>query len=126
MLSSHTAFSSYSVHDISEAKSFYEGILELKTEQTWMGILHLYTQGNEPIVLYPKENHIPADFTVLNFKVDDIEDAVDKLSKKGVRFEQYSGEFINTDERGISDSGQGPKMAWFKDPSGNILGLLEG
>lgn len=125
MLSTQQVFSSYSVHNIPDAKAFYEDVLSFQTEETWMGVLNLITPGNQHILLYPKENHEPASFTVLNIRVEDIEQAVDTLAAKGVSFEQYSGEFINTNEKGISDSGQGPKMAWFKDPSGNVLGLLQ-
>lgn len=125
MLSTLRTFSSYSVKSIKESKYFYEDILGLSTEETLMGVLHLHINGSESIVLYPKENHEPATFTVLNFSVSDLEATVDVLIAKGISFEQYDGEFIATNEKGISDGGGGPDMAWLKDPSGNIIGLLQ-
>ncbi|MBA4053124.1 MAG: glyoxalase, partial [Marivirga sp.] len=80
--------------------------------------------GNNPIVIYPKPNHVPATFTVLNFPVKDIEKMVDELIAKGIVFEQYTGE-IATDEKGICRSSKGPNIAWFKDPAGNILSIIE-
>jgi predicted enzyme related to lactoylglutathione lyase len=117
-------FSSFSVNDIQKAKEFYGGILGLDTTDSPMGLLELRTEGNNSIMVYPKPNHVPATFTILNFPVDDIEKAVDALTAKGVVFEQYEGE-IKTNEKGISMSPAGPKIAWFKDPSGNILSILE-
>lgn len=125
MLQTSKAFSSFSVKNIEEAKAFYESI-GLKTKVGEMGILELELEGNENIMLYPKDNHQPATFTVLNFLVENIEEAVDELIAKGIKFEQYDSEYIKTDEKGISRGEQGPKIAWFKDPSGNILSVLEG
>lgn len=125
MLQTSKAFSSFSVKDIEEAKAFYESI-GLKTKVGEMGILELALEGSENIMLYPKDNHEPATFTVLNFPVNNIDEAVDELIAKGIKFEQYDSEYIKTDEKGISRGEQGPKIAWFKDPSGNILSVLEG
>ena len=125
MFKESKAFSSFSVDDLDKAKEFYSQTLGLDAEMLDMGILQVNTDGNNGIMLYPKPNHEPATFTVLNFPVNNIDDAVDELTKKGVKFEQYSGE-INTDEKGISRSdGNGPNIAWFKDPAGNILSVLE-
>ena len=85
--------------------------------------MNLHLAGGTTVLIYPKPNHIPATFTILNFPVDNIEDAVDKLTKSGVRFERYEGD-IKTDEKGIFRGG-GPLIAWFKDPAGNILSVLE-
>ena len=121
MLESQTAFSSFSVNDLQKAKQFYANALGLKVKESKEGLeLH---PGDTDVFIYPKPNHMPASFTVLNFVVDDIEKAVDELKKTGVRFEQYEGE-IKTDKRGIHHNG-GPKIAWFKDPAGNILSVLE-
>lgn len=125
MLQTSKAFSSFSVKNIEEAKSFYESI-GLKTKIGEMGILELELEGSENIMLYPKDNHEPATFTVLNFPVNNIDEAVDELISKGIKFEQYDSEYLKTDEKGISRGEQGPKIAWFKDPSRNILSVLEG
>ena len=118
------AFSSFSVNDISKAKAFYENILGLETKDNPMGVLELVIPGSNSIMLYPKPNHEPATFTVLNFPVEDIEKAVDELTAKGVVFEQYTGQ-IATDKKGISRDSGGPQIAWFKDPAGNILSVLQ-
>jgi predicted enzyme related to lactoylglutathione lyase len=121
----HTkAFSSFSVNDISQSKAFYENILGIETKDTPMGVLELVI-GSNNIMLYPKPNHEPATFTVLNFPVDDVEKAVDELTAKGVAFEQYEGQ-IKTDAKGICRDPHGPLIAWFKDPAGNILSVLQG
>jgi catechol 2,3-dioxygenase-like lactoylglutathione lyase family enzyme len=127
MLTQSKAFSSFSVDDLEKAKAFYGGTLGLTVaEEAGMG-LRLKLSGGTSVFIYPKgPGHEPATFTVLNFPVDDIEDAVTELSEKGVTFEQYTGD-IQTDEKGIAASpgGEGPKMAWFKDPAGNVLGLMQ-
>lgn len=121
MLQTRSAFSSFSVNDLKEAKDFYAQTLGLKVKESEMGLeIH---PGDTDVFIYPKPNHTPASFTVLNFLVDDIDKAVDELKKNGVRFEQYEGE-IKTDEKGIHHNG-GPSIAWFKDPAGNILSVLE-
>jgi catechol 2,3-dioxygenase-like lactoylglutathione lyase family enzyme len=120
------AFSSFSVNDLQKAKEFYGQTLGLETSETKEG-LGLKIAGGGDVFLYPKPNHQPATFTVLNFPVTDIEQAVDQLAKLGVRFEHYEGD-IKTDEKGIfrgADKNQGPNIAWFKDPAGNILSVLE-
>ena len=118
------AFSGFSTDNINKTKQFYGETLGLKVENNPMGILELHTEGNRPVIVYPKPDHVPATFTVLNFLVDDIEKAVDGLIAKGVIFEQYGGD-IQTDKKGICRESGGPPIAWFKDPAGNILSLIE-
>lgn len=117
------AFSSFSVNDVQAAKDFYAGKLGLDVSEEKEGI-GIHFEGGGDVFLYPKENHKPASFTVLNFFVDNVEKAVDELSGKGIEFEQYGGE-IKTDEKGIHRGQPGPVIAWFKDPAGNILSVLE-
>ena len=118
------AFSSFSTNNLAKTKEFYSTVLGLEViEDTTMRIVHLHLATGGRVMIYPKDNHVPATFTVLNFPVADIEQAVDALSKKGVKFEQYTGD-LQTDEKGISRNG-GMSMAWFQDPAGNILSLLE-
>ena len=125
MLKESKAFSGFSVDNLRKAKEFYSDILDLKVEDHPMGLLELHLNGGTNILIYPKPNHLPATFTVLNFPVKDIDKAVDDLRSRGVQFEQYEGE-IKTDEKGICRSqGKGPNIAWFKDPAGNILSVLE-
>jgi len=121
MFKASKAFSSFSVDDLPKAKEFYARTLGLKVSESPEGLeLH---PGDADIFIYPKPNHKPATFTVLNFLVDDIETAVDELKKTGVRFEKYEGE-MKTDGKGIHRNG-GPTIAWFKDPAGNILSVLQ-
>ena len=121
MLQTKSAFSSFAVNDLQQAKAFYAQTLGLKVNESEMGLeIH---PGDTDVFIYPKPNHTPASFTVLNFLVDDIDKAVDELKQKGVSFEQYDGE-IKTNEKGIHHNG-GPSIAWFKDPAGNILSVLE-
>ncbi len=122
MLRSSKAFSGFSVDDIQKAKKFYGETLGLEVSEA-RGILKLYLAGGTTAVIYPKPNHEPATFTILNFPVANIEDAAAWLSQRGVRFEHYEGD-IKTDEKGIF-RGQGPLIAWFKDPAGNILSVLQ-
>ena len=117
------SFSSFSVNDLRRAKEFYGETLGLEIKETPEG-LELHT-GNNAVFLYPKPNHTPASFTVLNFHVIDIEKAVDELKSMGVKLEHYDLPDIKTDERGIARGPQGPIIAWFKDPAGNILSVLE-
>ncbi len=124
MLTNSKAFSSFSVNDLQKAKSFYHEILGLTVADNPMGIIELHLEGGNKILVYPKPNHIPATFTVLNFPVNNIEDSVNGLIRKGVSFEQYNDE-IQTDEKGISRANGGPLIAWFKDPAGNIFSLIE-
>ena len=123
MFKNTKAFSGFSVDDITKAKQFYGQTLGLDVEEGDMGILTLKISGGANIIIYPKSNHTPATFTILNFPVKDIEKAVDGLTGKGVVFEQYGGE-LQTDEKGIFRGG-GPVIAWFKDPAGNILSVLQ-
>lgn len=124
MLQNSKAFSGYSVDNIEKAKDFYANVLGLKVKDNPMGIIELHFSNENSVILYPKPNHEPATFTVLNFPVKEIEKAVDTLSEKGVKFIQYE-EPIKTDEKGICWSSEGPNIAWFKDPAGNILSVLE-
>lgn len=116
------AFSSFSIKDVKQAKEFYGETLGLKVVETQEG-LELHTDGTT-IFLYPKPNHTPASFTVLNFHVNDIEAAVEELKTIGIKLEQYDLPDMKTDKDGIF-RGPGPQIAWFKDPSGNILSVLE-
>lgn len=119
----HTkAFSGFSVDDIEKAKRFYGEILGLQVSEMH-GILELHIEGGNNILVYPKPNHTPATYTILNFPVDNIEKTADELKGRGVRFLQYEGE-LKTDEKGIFRGG-GPLIAWFEDPAGNILSILE-
>jgi predicted enzyme related to lactoylglutathione lyase len=121
-------FSSFSVDDIEGARNFYGQTLGVNVNDTAEGGLSLEFEGGSNVFLYPKENHEPATFTVLNFPVDDIAAAVDKLAGQGIKFESYSGE-LQTDEKGIfwgkKHENKGPNIAWFKDPAGNILSVIE-
>ena len=123
MFKDNKAFSSFSVNDLEKARKFYGETLGLNVSDAPMGLLQLNIAGGTVILVYPKPNHIPATFTILNFPVKDIDAAVDELAGRGVHFEHYEQPEIKTDEKGISR--QGPKIAWFKDPAGNILSVLE-
>lgn len=115
------AFSGFSVDDIPKAREFYGQTLGLDVSES-SGMLELHVAGGRNILVYPKPNHVPATFTILNFPVDNIEQAVDDLASRGVRMEIYPQG--NQDEKGIFRGG-GPLIAWFKDPAGNILSVLE-
>jgi catechol 2,3-dioxygenase-like lactoylglutathione lyase family enzyme len=117
------AFSGFSVNDLQRAKEFYGQTLGLDVSEA-NGLLQLHLAGGTTILVYPKDNHTPATFTILNFPVANIEQAVDELAGKGVRFESYNEGDLVTDEKGISHGG-GPNIAWFKDPAGNILSVIE-
>jgi catechol 2,3-dioxygenase-like lactoylglutathione lyase family enzyme len=123
MFKNNKAFSGFSVNDIQKAKEFYGQTLGLEVSENH-GLLNLDIGNGAKVIIYPKPNHTPASFTILNFTVDDVERTVDELTKHGVRFEIYNDEYIKTDEKGIF-RGRGPKIAWFKDPAGNILSVLE-
>ncbi|MEH3112470.1 VOC family protein [Pedobacter terrae] len=125
MLQNSKAFSSFSVSDIQQAKEFYQDVLGLEVKDNSMGVIELVVSSSSNILLYPKPNHVPATFTVLNFPVDNIEQTVDELIAKGVNFEIYNQESIKTDQKGISRGNGGPNIAWFRDPAGNILSVLE-
>ena len=123
MLNGHTAFSGYSANDIGAAKAFYGDTLGLDVSEE-MGSLNLTFDGGQRVFIYPKDDHEPATFTVLNIEVKDIDAAVDRLTAAGVRFERYGDEF-SQDERGISRNENGPPIAWFKDPAGNIISVIQ-
>jgi catechol 2,3-dioxygenase-like lactoylglutathione lyase family enzyme len=126
MLKDSKAFTSFSVDDLKKAKEFYSQKLGLEVSETKEG-LGLQIAGGNTVFMYPKPNHTPATFTVLNFPVADIEQAVDELGRRGVRCELYEGD-LKTDKKGIfrgAARGEGPNIAWFKDPAGNILSVLE-
>ena len=123
MLEASKAFSGFSANDIEKAKEFYGKTLGLKVSESH-GLLMLHLAGDNNVLIYPKPNHVPATFTVLNFPVKDVDQAVDELTKRGVRFEIYDLPDIKTDKKG-SMRGEGPTIAWFNDPAGNILSVLE-
>lgn len=114
------AYSGFSSNDLGKSKKFYTETLGLEVTEE-MGNLTLHLAGGGRVLVYPKPNHMPASFTVLNFPVKDIDEAVDNLTKAGVQFERYPG--FNQDERGIQ-RGPEPSIAWFKDPAGNILSVI--
>ncbi|MEO6288267.1 MAG: VOC family protein [Ginsengibacter sp.] len=124
MFKNSKAFSGFAVDDLKKAKSFYSEILGLQVTENKLGLLELNINGSKNIVIYPKPNHIPATFTILNFPVKDIEKIVEELSDVGIRFEEYEDP-IKTDEKGICRGTGGPLIAWFKDPAGNILSVIE-
>jgi catechol 2,3-dioxygenase-like lactoylglutathione lyase family enzyme len=115
------AFSGFAVDDIQKAKRFYEDTLGLEVSEEF-GLLHLHLAGGTDVLIYPKADHTPATFTVLNFPVDDIDRAVDELKERGVTFERYPD--LEADEKAVFRGG-GPYIAWFKDPAGNILSVLQ-
>ena len=122
MFAESKAFSGFAVPDLKEARAFYEETLGLRvTEQHDLLTLHL--AGDRDTLVYPKPDHAPATYTILNFPVDDVEAAVDELQKRGVALERYEG--LDQDEKGISRAPDGPVIAWFTDPAGNILSVLE-
>jgi len=126
MLKDTKAFSSFSVNDMQKAKEFYHGTLGIEVSENEMGIMTLKISGGTNITVYPKSNHEPASFTVLNFAVADVDKTVDELTKAGITFEQYNFGDIKTEENGIMrGNGHGPDIAWFKDPAGNILSVLK-
>ncbi len=123
MFENTKAFSGFSVDDVSKAKQFYGDTLGLNVSED-NGMLTLHIAGARNTLLYPKPDHTPASFTVLNFPVDNVETVVDELSARGVRFERYEGTEIETDEKGVFRGG-GPLIAWFKDPAGNVLSVIQ-
>jgi catechol 2,3-dioxygenase-like lactoylglutathione lyase family enzyme len=124
MLKDSKAFSGFSVDNIEKARDFYENTLGLEVGET-MGMLDLRVGSGASVLVYPKDNHQAATFTVLNFPVDDVDAAVDELTKRGVTFEKYDYPDLKTDEKGIARGDQGPTIAWFKDPAGNIMSVLD-
>jgi catechol 2,3-dioxygenase-like lactoylglutathione lyase family enzyme len=121
MFANTKAFSGFAVDDLEAAKTFYGETLGLETSEE-QGLLTLHLAGGRDTLVYPKADHTPANYTVLNFPVDDIDAAVDELAAKGVRFERYDG--FTQDDKGIFRGG-GPYIAWFTDPAGNVLSVLQ-
>ena len=121
MFGTTKAFSGFSVNDIAAAKAFYGDTLGLRVSEEH-GMLTLHIAGDRDILVYPKPNHAPATYTILNFPVEDIDRAVDELVERGVTFERYEG--MGQDDKGINRAG-GPPIAWFTDPAGNILSVLQ-
>jgi catechol 2,3-dioxygenase-like lactoylglutathione lyase family enzyme len=124
MFKNTKAFSSFSIRDVAASKRFYGETLGVDVAESPQG-LELSISGGGKVFLYPKPNHTPASFTVLNFPVDNVEQTVDELTKRGVKFEHYDQEQLKTDAKGIARGNGGPTIAWFTDPSGNILSVLE-
>jgi catechol 2,3-dioxygenase-like lactoylglutathione lyase family enzyme len=122
MLKESKAFSTFAVDDVAKAKQFYGETLGLEVREEMDG-LALQLAGGSSVFIYPKSDYTPATFTVLNFPVDDVEQAVDRLTAAGVTFEHYDG--FQQDEKGIARGDEGPTIAWFTDPAGNVLSVLE-
>ena len=116
-----TAFSGFAVGDLAQARQFYGDTLGIRTSEQ-NGLMTLHLAGGRDTLVYPKPDHVPATYTILNFVVDDIDKVVDELAARGVQFERYEG--AGQDERGINRGG-GPYIAWFRDPAGNILAVLQ-
>jgi predicted enzyme related to lactoylglutathione lyase len=121
MFENTKAFSGFSVNDLETAKKFYGEVLGLKTSERY-GLLTLHLAGGRDTLVYPKPDHSPATYTILNFAVDDIDAAVDELISRGVELVKYDG--LGQDDKGINRAG-GPYIAWFNDPAGNILAVLQ-
>jgi len=118
----HTpAFSGFAVNDIAAARAFYEGVLGLQVSEEH-GMLRLHIAGGRPVLVYPKPDHVPAAYTILNFPVGNVDAAVDTLASSGVDTLHYDG--MNLDAKGIM-RGQGPTIAWFADPAGNVLSVIQ-
>ena len=124
MLKNSPAFGSFSVNDLQAAQAFYSATLGLDARIGSMNVLELQLAGGMKVIAYPKADHQPATFTVLNFEVPDIDAAVATLTERGVRFEHYELPGLKTDAKGICRDPGGPLIAWFKDPAGNILSVL--
>ena len=125
MFANTKAYSGFAVDDLEAAREFYGDTLGVKTSVEH-GLLTLYLAGDRPTLVYPKPDHTPATYTILNFPVDDIGKAVDELAARGVRFERYDD--LGQDDKGIArglSRGEGPDIAWFKDPAGNLLSVLQ-
>jgi catechol 2,3-dioxygenase-like lactoylglutathione lyase family enzyme len=121
MFADTEAFSGFSVPDVEQAKRFYGETLGLRVSEE-DGMLALHIAGSRDILVYPKDDHTPASYTILNFPVEDVEGTVDALTERGVRFERYEG--FDQDDKGVFHGG-GPLIAWFKDPAGNILSVIQ-
>lgn len=118
------AFSGFSVDDIARARDFYATTLGLRVSDVegMRGLLRLHLAGDRDVLVYEKADHVPASFTILNFPVEDVDTAVDELTRRGVSFERYDG--FGQDDKGVM-RGRGPTIAWFTDPAGNVLSVLE-
>jgi catechol 2,3-dioxygenase-like lactoylglutathione lyase family enzyme len=119
MFENTKAFSGFAVDDLEAARKFYGETLGLKTSEQY-GLMTLHLAGGRDTLVYPKPGHTPAEYTILNFPVDDIDAAVDELVSRGIELEKYDG----LDAKGINRAG-GPYIAWFRDPAGNILSVLQ-
>ena len=124
MLTNSPFYAGFAVDDIAKAKDFYGQKLGVRVVEIDTGLLSLQGGNGYAVLIYVKDTHEPAAHTILNFPVDDIEAAVDELRGAGIEFEQYDDGPLETDEKGIATPG--PKQAWFKDPAGNILSVIEG
>jgi catechol 2,3-dioxygenase-like lactoylglutathione lyase family enzyme len=122
MFANTKAFSGFAVDDVEKAREFYEGALGIEVSEE-NGLVNLKLAGGRDTLIYPKPDFTPATYTILNFPVPDIDEAVDELTKRGVRFERYEG--FDQDEKGVWRGEGGPPIAWFTDPAGNILAVLE-
>jgi predicted enzyme related to lactoylglutathione lyase len=125
MFADTKAYSGFAVDDLGEAREFYGETLGLRTSEISEegGLMSLDLAGDRGTLVYEKPDFTPATYTILNFPVDDIDQAVDELATRGVRFERYEG--FEQDEKGILRGGPGPQIAWFKDPAGNVLSVLQ-
>jgi len=124
MLTPADAFHGFAVHDTEAARAFYADALGVEVTDAEMGgIIRLHLGGGTPTIVYPKPDHVPAAYTILNFPVDDVEATVDELTARGVVFERYEGTPVETDAKGVFRGG-GPLIAWFTDPSGNVLSVI--
>ena len=121
MLADSAAFSGFAVPDVEAARRFYADTLGLRVDEDG-GMLTLHLGGGTDVLVYPKPDHTPATYTILNFPVEDVDRAVEELTAKGVRFERYPD--MDQDDKGVM-RGQGPTIAWFTDPAGNVLSVLE-
>jgi predicted enzyme related to lactoylglutathione lyase len=125
MFKDSKAFSGFAVKDLEAAKTFYGETLGVEVSDEPMGTIGLHLGSGATVFVYPKEDHVPATYTILNFPVTDVEKAVDELVAAGVKMEHYDSPGIKTDAKGIARGGGGPTIAWFTDPSGNILSVLD-
>jgi catechol 2,3-dioxygenase-like lactoylglutathione lyase family enzyme len=127
MLRNSQAFSSFAVRDLDAARDFYSKVLGVEVSDVpgMKGLMQLNLGGGVKVLVYPKADHTPATYTVLNFRVPDVERTLSALGERGVKPEIYKDGPVRTNEKGIAADGNGPRIAWFKDPSGNILSILD-
>ena len=124
MLRVRSAFASFSVDDLGAARTFYGDKLGFEIRETEMGVIEVVLGSDQQVTIYPKPNHEPASFTVLNFVVPDIDEAVEDLAGMGIAMERYDMPEMQQDEKGVARDPQGPAIAWFRDPAGNILAVI--